>query len=149
MALPLFASFSAMLLLTVLTSIVSTPANIIADAAVMAASTHVGRWLLAGGAGGPGGRAGLLPAAALDNCTAASHASQPTHLRLGRLPCLQPGDYGRLRTWASFAWTAFAPLAGWVNSSFGIRWVGKLEGGTRHCRAMGLSSGAELWLSSG
>lgn len=37
---------------------------------------------------------------------------------------LQPGDYGRLRTMASIAWTAFAPLAGWVNSRFGIRWVG-------------------------
>lgn len=93
------------------------------------------------------------------------------------LPCLQPGDYGRLRTWASVSWTAvrggllakaacdcsgvcrigwrlgllgacmraaqwyrahaptagiirlaqpslpmqFAPLAGWVNSRFGIR----------------------------
>ncbi|EFN59197.1 hypothetical protein CHLNCDRAFT_50056 [Chlorella variabilis] len=72
MALPSLASFGAMLALTVLSSVVYTPASILADAAVMAASTH-------------------------------------------------PGDYGRLRTWASVSWTAFAPLAGWVNSSFGIR----------------------------
>jgi hypothetical protein len=41
MALPALASFTAMLALTVATSVVCTPASIIADAAVMAASTHV------------------------------------------------------------------------------------------------------------
>ena len=47
---------------------------------------------------------------------------------------LQPGDYGRLRTWASVSWTAFAPLAGWVNSSFGIRWaVPRLVSLTSEC----------------
>ncbi|KAL4423566.1 hypothetical protein ABPG77_004606 [Micractinium sp. CCAP 211/92] len=72
MALPAFASFSAMLALTAASSCVYTPSQILADAAVMAASDH-------------------------------------------------PGDYGRLRTMASVSWTAFAPLAGWVNSTFGIR----------------------------
>ena len=41
MALPSLASFGAMLALTVLSSVVYTPASILADAAVMAASTHV------------------------------------------------------------------------------------------------------------
>ncbi|KAL4431140.1 hypothetical protein ABPG75_006396 [Micractinium tetrahymenae] len=72
MALPVFASFGAMLALTIASSCVYTPSQILADAAVMAASDH-------------------------------------------------PGDYGRLRTMASISWTAFAPLAGWVNSTFGIR----------------------------
>lgn len=45
-------------------------------------------------------------------------------------PCLpQPGDYGRLRTWASLSWTAFAPLAGWVNSTYGIRWGSRNDSG--------------------
>lgn len=30
------------------------------------------------------------------------------------------GDYGRLRTWASAAWVAFAPIAGWVNEKYGV-----------------------------
>jgi hypothetical protein len=142
MALPVFASFSAMLLLTVLTSIVSTPANIIADAAVMAASTHVGGWMLIWGVLTGGAACCLrLPYAALCYLMCQRGQTHSWLACLAALPCLQPGDYGRLRTWASFAWTAFAPLAGWVNSSFGIRWADKLEGGKLHCRAMGLSSG--------
>lgn len=41
MALPVFASFAAMLALTVASSCVYTPSQILADAAVMAASDHV------------------------------------------------------------------------------------------------------------
>ena len=121
MALPLFASFTAMLALTVLTSIVYTPASIIADAAVMAASAHVSYCY-----------ADSVVFVLLHCCAAlACPLCPPVCLltcSLADLPCPQPGDYGRLRTWASIAWTAFAPLAGWVNSSFGIRWAGKLRG---------------------
>lgn len=73
MALPVFASFAAMLALTVLTSTVYTPAQIIADAAVMAASTHVRRPTGVGPAGahahpaqhGPAGAIAVQAAAAL------------------------------------------------------------------------------------
>lgn len=48
MALPLASSFGAMLALTVAASVVITPASIIVDAAVMAASTHASGALLCG-----------------------------------------------------------------------------------------------------
>ena len=48
MALPPLAGFGALLALTVLASTVYTPSQIIADAAVMAASTHVRRGGLQG-----------------------------------------------------------------------------------------------------
>ncbi len=35
--------------------------------------------------------------------------------------CLQVGTYGQLRTYASLAWITFAPLAGWVNHTYGLR----------------------------
>lgn len=34
---------------------------------------------------------------------------------------MQPGDYGKARTWASLTWTLLSPVAGLVNSRFGIR----------------------------
>lgn len=37
------------------------------------------------------------------------------------IACIQSGDYGRLRTWASVAWVAFAPLSGWVIQTYGAR----------------------------
>ena len=33
---------------------------------------------------------------------------------------LQPGDYGKVRTWASVAWIIFAPIAGLVNERYGM-----------------------------
>ena len=32
-----------------------------------------------------------------------------------------PGDYGRVRTWANVAWVVCAPIAGWVNDTYGNR----------------------------
>lgn len=110
MGVPAFANFAALTVLTVLTSVVYTPASIIADAAVMAASTHV-RLAVS---------ATCLPCAAawVDRAalSVGGHADLPC-----ASPTLQPGDYGRLRTWASVSWTACAPLAGWVNATWGIR----------------------------
>ena len=102
MALPALASFGAMLALTAAASTVYTPPQIIADAAVMAASSHVSL--------GPP-QACRSPDRTLDQPPSAAHRRHPR----------QPGDYGRLRAWASLSWSAFAPLAGWVNSTFGLR----------------------------
>ena len=60
-------------------------------------------------------------------------STHPTHAHTHSRA--QPGDYGRLRTWASVSWTAFAPLAGWINARYGIRcvrgWRGCMGGGKR------------------
>lgn len=53
MALPVFASFAAMLALTIASSCVYTPSQILADAAVMAASDHVRLGSHARGVRGP------------------------------------------------------------------------------------------------
>lgn len=58
--------------------------------------------------------------------------------------CSQPGDYGRLRTMASVSWTAFAPLAGWVNSTFGIRW-GQQTAGQHSSRPRQLRGSPACW----
>lgn len=71
----------------------------------------------------PWGGALLLAMPAAGGLWPCPHLDQP-HLHTvtpaARSRLLQPGDYGRARTWASLTWTLFSPVAGLVNAHFGI-----------------------------